>query len=488
MDSPEEKMSLHLDHLDAATAVELNPYLAGPFAPTQAELTLDEFELEGEIPADLNGVYVRNGPNPQFDPRGRYHWFDGDGMMHAIHFRDGRATYRNRWVRTSGFEREQAEGAPLWSGIIEPWRDNPPGEPEKDTANTDVIFHNDRLLALWYRAGKPYALDPVTLETIGAEDFGGTLRCEVSAHAKVDERTGELCFFDYGFQPPYMRYGVVGPDGAIRHFVPIDLPGPRLPHDMAITENHSILMDLPLLTDPEAARAGRFKLMFERSMPSRFGVIPRYGRADQIRWFEADPCFIYHSVNAREQGEEVVLDVCRVKHPEPRSDLDGPLAQMLSYLRLDANMHRYRFNLRTGRTVEQTLDDDNSEFPSINQGMVGRHSRYAYNMHISPEKTLLFDGLMKYDVDRGTSETHWFGDGRWGSEAPFAPRPGSSDEDDGYLVSYVYDEREGHSEVAIIDAADLAAGPVCRVKLPVRVPLGFHATWVPGERLPGGSA
>ena len=169
-----------------------------------------------------------------------------------------------------------------------------------------------------------------------------------------------------------MRYGVVAPDGVVRDFVAIDMPGPRLPHDMAITENYSILMDLPLVNDPEAARAGRFKLFFDREMPSRFAVIPRHGRAEDVRWFEADPCFIYHTVNAREDGDEIVLDVCRVKRPEPRSDLDGPLAQMLSYLRLDAHLHRYRFDLRTGRTTEQMLDDDNSEFPSINQERIGR--------------------------------------------------------------------------------------------------------------------
>jgi carotenoid cleavage dioxygenase-like enzyme len=481
-------MSLHVDRLDLVTATELNPYLAGPFAPTSEELTIRDLEVVGEIPDDLNGVYVRNGPNPQFEPQGRYHWFDGDGMVHAVHIGNGEAVYRNRWVRTGGFERERKAAGVLWKGIMEPWRDNPAGEPEKDTANTDLIFHNERLLALWYRAGKPYALDPVTLETLGAEDFAGTLRCEVSSHAKVDPRTGELCFFDYGLKPPYMRYGVVSPAGAISHFVGVDLPGPRLPHDMAITENYSILMDLPLVNDPQAARVGRFKLLFERDMPSRFGVIPRHGSADEIRWFEAEPCFIYHSVNAWEEGDEIVMDVCRVKRPEPRSDLEGPLAQMLSYLRLDAHMQRYRFDLRGGGTIEQVIDDDNSEFPSINQGLVGRRSRYAYNMHISPESELLFDGLMKYDAESGAAVTHWFGDGRWGSEAPFAPRPGASAEDDGYLVSYVYDEREGRSDVEVLDAADLAAGPVCRIKLPVRVPIGFHATWVPGERLPGGSA
>jgi carotenoid cleavage dioxygenase-like enzyme len=391
----EDGMSLHLETVEAPSA-SANPYLVGPYAATHDEVTLDDLEVMGEIPHDLNGVYVRNGPNPQFDPRGRYHWFDGDGMLHALHLADGQAVYRNRWIRTEAFERERREGGPP-------------------------------------------------------------------------------------------RYGVVGAEGAVKHFVPIDLPGPRLPHDMAITERHAILMDLPLFNDPAAAKAGRFKLFFDGGIPSRFGVIPRYGDADSIRWFDAEPCFIYHSVNAWDEGDEVVLDVCRVKKPEPRSDLDGPLAQMLSYLRLDAHLHRYRFDLRTGRTSEQPLDDDNTEFPSVNLGMVGEKTRFAYTMHISPEKTLLFDGLMKYDVDSGSAETYWYGDGRWGSEAPFAPRPGSSSEDDGYVLSYVYDEREERSDVEVLDARDVTAGPVCTIRLPVRVPLGFHATWVPGERLAGAS-
>ena len=443
----------------------------------------------GEIPDDLNGVYVRNGPNPQHEPNGRYHWFDGDGMVHSVHIADGQATYRNRWVRTDGFEREREAGAPLWKGIIEPLGENPPGEPEKDTANTDLVFHNERLLALWYRAGKPYALDPVTLETLGAEDFDGTLRCEVSAHAKVDERTGELMFFDYGMKPPYMRYGVVSPEGVVRHFVGIDLPGPRLPHDMAITERHSILMDLPLFNDPEAARHGRFKLFFDRDMPSRFGVIPRYGNSCQIRWFEADavlhlPLGERLGGGRRGRAGRLPREAAGAAHrprgparerallPAPRR-APAPLPVQPAHRQDDRADDRRR---------QQRVPVDQQ------QRARARRSRYAYNMHISPESTLLFDGLMKYDVHTGARETHWFGDGRWGSEAPFAPRPGATEEDDGYLVSYVYDEREGRSEVEVLDARDVTAGPLCRIKLPMRVPIGFHATWVPGEKLPGGSA
>ena len=483
----EEPLTLH--HDPVSIALERNPYLEGPYAPVHDEVVVPDLEvLEGEIPDDLNGVYVRNGPNPQHEPIGRYHWFDGDGMLHSVHFAEGRASYRNRWVRTEGFERERAEGRAVWGGIMEPFGNNPPEAPEKDTANTDLVLHGDRLLATWYRAGEPYALDPLTLETLGAEDFGGTLRCEVSAHAKADVSTGELMFFDYGIKPPYMRYGVVGPEGAVRHFVPIDLPGPRLPHDMAITDRHSILMDLPLIADEKAARRGRHKLDFRPDLPARFGVIPRHGRPEEIRWFEADPCYIYHSINAWEEGEEIVLDVCRVVQPQPVSSSEGPLAQMLTYLRLDAHVHRYRFDMKSGCTREQRLDDENTEFPSIDQRRNGTRARYANTMHISNERSLAFDGLTRYDLESGDSRTHWYGKGRWGSESPFAPRPGGDGEDDGYVVSYVYDTVTETSEVIVLDAARVDEGPVARVGIPVRVPLGFHATWVPAERLPGGSA
>ncbi|HZN16442.1 MAG TPA: carotenoid oxygenase family protein [Acidimicrobiales bacterium] len=471
------------------TLVEANPYLAGLFSPVTEERTDDDLEVIGEIPPDLDGVFVRNGPNPQFAPPGRYHWFDGDGMVHALRFRNGQASYRNRWIRTRAFERESAEHAPLFTGVME----NPSGNPDlglrlplKDSANTDLVYFRDRVLATWYMAGEPYAIDPLTLETLGVDDFQGTRPCQVSAHAKVDEHTGELLFFDYSPVPPYMRYGVVGADGRLSHLVDIDLPGARLPHDMAATEHYSILMDLPLINDPVALRQGRHKILFDTDLPARFGVIPRRGRADEIRWFEADPCYVYHSVNAWEEGDEIVLDLCRVTKPAPREDAVGPLAKMLSYLRLDAHLYRYRFNLVTGATSEAYLDDDNTEFPTMDVSRLGRPTRYAYNMRISPEPSLLFDGIVKYDTQTGDSDRHWFGDGRWGSEAPFAPRtmsPGRA-EDDGYLVSFVQDEVEQRSEVVVLDAADLGAGPVARVLLPGRVPIGFHAVWVRGDQLP----
>lgn len=468
-------------------ADEQNPYLYGVYAPVHDELDASDLEVIGEIPKDLNGVFLRNGPNPRYEAPGRYHWFDGDGMVHAVHLENGQARYRNRWVRTAAFEAESQAGKALWTGVMENPKDNPFGNTHglnlKDSANTDVIFHRGKVLATWYLCGTPYSLDPLSLETLGAEDFLGTLTGDVMAHPKVDERTGELFWFDYGPTPPYMRYGVVGPKGTVDHVTDIDLPGPRLPHDMAITDQYAVLMDLPLFQDLEAARHGRHKLTFDRDTPARFGVLPRHGDGSTIRWFEASACYIYHVVNAYEQGDELILDVCRVKQPKPVSDRRSKLAQMLEYLRLDAQLWRYRFDLRTGKTTEGPVDDANTEFPSIDDRLTGQPNRYAYNVSISPEETLMFDGIVRYDRVTGEKQEHQFGPGRWGSESPFAPRDGSTGEDDGYLVSFVQDEREQRSELVILDAADLGAGPIGRVLLPQRVPLGFHACWIRADQL-----
>ncbi|HSF85827.1 MAG TPA: carotenoid oxygenase family protein [Acidimicrobiia bacterium] len=475
------------DALAVALDAGENPYLMGPYAPVHNEIDATDLEVIGEIPADLEGLYVRNGPNPRFRTEGRYHWFDGDGMLHAIYLENGEATYRNRWVRTAGFEQDTSAGRGLWQGIAEPRIGNPDDGSRlrlKDTANTDVMFHNGNLVALWYLSGAPYKVDPFTLETLGTQDWNGTRTSCVMAHAKVDPRSGEFVFFDYGPQPPYMSYGVVSSDGVVKHFTDIEIPGARMPHDMAITENYSILMDLPLVVDEASANAGRHRLNFVHDTPARFGIIPRLGGNEQVRWFEAEPCYIYHSINAYEAGDEIVMDVCRFRVPGPPAiDLSGPLASILNYLRLDAYVHRYRFNLATGGTTEEVLADRNTEFPMIHPGRFGEKNRYAWNVSINSDVTMYFDGLVRYDLETGAEERYAFGAGRYGSEAPFAPRPGATAEDDGYVMSFVYDAATERSELVILDAADITGGPIGRVLLPVRIPNGFHACWVPAEDL-----
>ena len=461
-----------------------NPFLTGLFAPVNREITADELPVIGEIPKDLEGVYLRNGPNPTLEPRGRYHWFDGDGMVHAVAFRDGKATYRNRWLRTAGFVTEQEAGHAIWPGLMDrPDPSMPRGSGSdawlKDTANTDLVFHNGYALALWYQCGLPYKLDARTLDTRGVENFGGGLRRTVSAHAKVDEHTGELLFFDYATTPPFMTYNVISAKGELVHYSAIDLPGPRLPHDMAITEHYSILMDLPLFWDPQLLPQHIHKVTYYPELPSRFAVLPRYGGNDDVKWFEATPCFIYHVINSWEEGDEIIMDACRVVEPRPQSASgEGALARMQAFLRLEAQLWRWRFNLKTGAVKEEQLDEAKTEWPTMNRQRLGRKSRYAYNAYVPK-----FNGLVKYDIDRGTSEEHLFGPGRIGSEAPFAPRRNAKDEDDGYVVSFIADANTNTSEVLILDAKSFSSEPVARVPLPQRVPVGFHALWVPGTKL-----
>ena len=466
-----------------------NPYLEGPFAPVFEECDAEDLPVVGELPREIDGVFLRNGPNPIHAPRGRYHWFDGDGMVHAVGFRDGRASYRNRWIRTQGLDAEQSAGRALWPGYLErPDPAAPPGSGSdgwlKDSANTDLVFHNGAVLALWYQCGMPYRLDPRTLATLGPERFGGRLARQVSAHAKVDAATGELLFFDYATQAPFLTHHVVSRDGELMRSDEIELPGPRLPHDMAFTERFSILMDLPLFWDPSLLAQRVHRLAFHRDLPSRFALLPRGG--GPVRWFEAEPTYIYHVVNAWDEGDAVVMDACRVVDPGARpSTLGGPLARMLATLRLDTRLHRYRFDLRSGTTREEDLDDQNAEFPSIDARRAGVTTRYAYLPHIAPDvNTLLFDSIIKYDTRTGKTVTHGFGPGRYCSESPFAPRVGGEAEDDGFVVCFVHDAEGGDSEAHVLDARDFGAAPLAVVKLPRRVPVGFHACWVDGTQLP----
>ena len=466
---------------------ETNPYLLGPYAPVEQELEATDLPVIGEAPRDFSGAYFRNGPNPRFAPKGGYHWFDGDGMVHAVHIDDGRVRYLNRYVQTRGLKKDEANGGALWSGLMEPVKENP-SRWYKDTGNTDIVFHNRQLLATWYLAGTICELDPLTLETLGNTELEPGRRAKISAHPKVDPKTGELLFFDYGAVPPFMSYGVLGADGALKHLVPIDLPGPRLPHDMAFTENYSILMDLPVFLRPQAFKLGRWMVDFHEDMPSRFGIIPRYGASDEIRWFEADPCYVYHSVNAWEEGDEIVMLGCRVDDPLPKPNpKEGRWSHLIANLQVRARLHRWRFNLRTGETRQEYLDDLIAEFPTIDANRTGRPTKHAYHARLNTDRTLLFEALIKYDTDTGASTTLEYGPGRYGSEAPFAARENAKSEDDGYIVSFVTDTNEASSELWIIDALDLQAGPVARVGLPQRVPLGFHACWVDGDALPSQS-
>jgi carotenoid cleavage dioxygenase len=464
-----------------------NPYLHGVHAPTLHETTAFDLAVEGELPADLHGAYVRNGPNQMFPPKNLYHWFDGDGMVHAVYFRDGRADYRSRLVRTDGLGDEMQLGESVWPGVMGPVDVDAPRHYLKDTANTDIVWHNGALLALWYLCGVPYRLDPLTLDARGRDDFGGRRATSVSAHPKVDERTGELVWFTLAeFEPPFMTYGVVSRDGELVHAIPVELPGPRAPHDITITEHHSILHDFPFFHDVKVLREHGFRVArFHRDLPSRFGVVPRRGGESEVRWFEFEPGYALHMVNAWEDGDWIVMDGCFQPDPSVRRNPEeGELASMLGYLRVRAHLHRWEMNLRTGETRESQLDDLNVEFCLPDTDLYGVKTRYSYHQYLPEDMvTVEFRALVKYDHESGAASRYDYPDGWYASEAPFARRRGAAAEDDGYVVTVMTDADGFRSECWVFDAQQIGSGPIARVKLPSRVPSGFHAKWIAGDRI-----
>ncbi len=472
-----------------------HPYLHGVFAPVDTEVAADDLVVEaGEVPADFNGMYVVNGPCQRFKPKTKYHYYDGDGMLHAIQFKDGKASYNSKWIRTLEFNEEQKHGENIWPGICGPYNFDLPHSPIKDNSNTDVIYYNGKLLSLWYMAGTPYGINAHSLETEGPESFKGMLTHNLSAHSKIDLRTGELLFFNYQNKEPYMSYGVANARGEMLFDIPIEIPGPRSPHDLGVTRNYSILHDLPFFHDVNILEKHNKRVVtFHPDVPARFGVIPRHGQSHEVRWFDAAPCYILHIVNCWEENDEIVMVGCRQPDPGGRRDpMEGPLASQLAERRRVHHLHEWRFNLTTGQTRERVLDDTNTEFPTINRLYLGEKNRYSYQQYIPligeegniSGRMQTFDALFKYDLTDGSYQRFNYGEGRCGSETHFAPRTGAgfdSEEDDGYLVTFVHDSRDWTSRCLLFDARDIEQGPVATIRMPRRFHAGFHATWVRGE-------
>lgn len=471
---------------------DVHPYRTGPWRPNFVEYNATDLSIWGSLPAGLDGVYLRNTENPRFESQVMYHPFDGDGMLHAMEFCEGRVNYRNRFIRTQDFLAESEAKRSLSLGLLEsPDLSVRPGlRPGgmKDASSTDVVVHNGLALTSFYLCGQAYQLDPVFLEQCGPADWGGGFPFDagISAHARVDEAAGELLYFSYGMQSPCMRYGVVDASGRVAHQTPISLPGPRFPHDMAFTQNYVVLNDLPLFWNPRHLASNVYKPRFFPDLPSRFAVLPRRGQGHDAQWFEAPATYVLHFVNAFEEGDEVVLDGFPQDVPMTETAVRGqPLESFKRSLDIHAmgtHLSRWRFNLKTGKTRVERLSPEVSEFPSINNAYRGVANRYTYCMLGEPG-WFLFNGILKHDNVTGAEARYVFPKGVFASETPFAPRKGGTSEDDGYLVTYVTDMNSDSSACWVFAAQDLAAGPIAKVGLPERISSGTHAYFAPRAAL-----
>jgi carotenoid cleavage dioxygenase-like enzyme len=444
-------------------------HLRGNYAPVTAEVTAYDLPVEGAVPRALRGRFVRNGPNPKNGESP--HWFFGDGMLHGVELREGRAAwYRNRWVKTRAF----LEDAPRFT---------PDGERDLTVgvANTHVIAYGGRLLAL-VETSFPTEVTR-DLETRGCYDFGGRLRTSMTAHPKICTRTGELHFFGYSFRPPFLVYHRADAAGSLVQSEAIEVAGPTMMHDFAITDRHVVFMDLPLVFDLEMAMAGVMPYRWSDEYGARLGVMPRGGSDVDVRWMEIPPCYVFHPLNAYEdQQGAIVLDV--VRYPELwRTGSATSVSPTWTTGRLQVPaLHRWRIDVAGGRVGEHPLDDRAIEFPRCDERRVGRANRYGYAVHTGQgADRSTGTSLIKYDLQGGTSVSHDFGLGRLPSEAVFVPASSDAAEDEGWVMSFVYDASRDGSDLVILDAADFAGKPVCVITLPQRVPFGFHGSWIPDE-------
>jgi carotenoid cleavage dioxygenase-like enzyme len=430
-------------------------FRTGNYAPVHDELTAFDLQVEGSIPADLNGWYLRNGPNPR---AGAGHWCVGDGMVHGIRLENGRAAwYRNRWVRTESFEHP----IPLYN-------DDGSRNLHSSIANTHVVRHAGKTLALM-EFSLPYEISN-DLKTLGAYDFGGMLTDSMTAHPKICPTTGEMHFFGSGnILEPHVSYHRADASGRLTVSRPIDVPALTLMHDFALTDSHVIFMDLPLLFNLNVAltqpQQRDLPYRWDDNHGARLGLLRRDDPYGPVRWFDIDPCFVFHIANAYDSGGSVILEVLR--YPEMWRDS--------SDFEDDAVLWRWKVNVDTGVVEESQLDDRGVEFPRVDDRRVGAPARYSVAVGSG--------ALVRYDLQRDTATEHRFGGGGGHHGAPgeavFAPAVGQSDELAGWYLTYVYDPATDGSDLVVIDASDFEGDPVARIRLPRRVPHGFHGNWIP---------
>ncbi|MEU5696175.1 carotenoid oxygenase family protein [Actinosynnema sp. NPDC020468] len=452
------------------TTIEVQGY----WTPVPDEIDAVDLEVTGALPAELTGRYFRNGPNP-LPGETETHRFVGHGMIHGVRLREGRAEwYRNRWVRTRNLD-----GAP---------RDLPDGSRDRTvgSANTHVVHHAGRVLAL-LEGTVPYELSR-ELDTIGPCDFGGRLTGAMTAHPKEDPATGELHFFGYSARPPFLTYHVLSPRGDLVRSRDVEVKGPTMMHDFAVTANHVVWLDLPLVFDL-ARRQDDIPYRWDDGYGARIGVMPKHGDGP-VRWFEVDDCYVFHIGNAFEDADgAVVIDVVRYA-PESfrqawkafeevgRSTAPNPgPAHRVARLG-EARLHRWTLDPATGRVHSGQRDDRDLEFPTINDSRTGLPNRYLYTIvKGGPDETSNL--VVKFDGDTGASTTHDVGAHRRAGEAVFVPAADGRAEDEGWLIALAGDRAANRSELLVLDATDLSAPPVASVRLPRRVPGGFHGSWIP---------
>ena len=445
-----------------------NRYLQGNYGPVAQEVTAFDLPVIGEIPAELAGRYLRNGPNPLSEvDQSTHHWFIGDGMVHGVRLLDGKAEwYRNRYVGSTHLSEQR--GQPDIPGRN--WNDNPSGP------NTNVGGFAGTTWAMVEAGGCPVELT-YDLETVGRNDFFDTLPGAFTAHPKVDADTGEMHAVVYAL-PQWMdhvQYVVVGTDGCVRRTVDVPVKDGPMVHDMSLTQRYAVVYDMPVTLDLDLAFAGRFPFSWNPDHGSRLGLLPREGEASDIVWVDVPISYVFHPMNAYDAPDgSVVIDLCVYDRMFDK-DVLGPFGDNF------ARLERWVVDPAKRTCSTTVIDSSRTEFPRHRGSLTGKPYRYGYCASPGLEPGW---PTIKHDLHTGERSVFDHGPGRSAGEPVFVGRAGSTVEDDGWLVTFVHDVPEGKAELVILDAQDFSRPEVARVMLPQRIPYGFHGNWVSDRSVP----
>lgn len=458
-----------------------NPYLSGNFAPVRGEDDFCPLPIVGEIPAGLHGTFFRNGPNPQFAPRDAYHWFAGDGMVHAFQLTDGEVRYRNRYVRTPKFEVENAASRALFGTFGNPTTSDPSVHgKDSGLANTNIVFHAGRLLAL-EEAHQPTEMDSRTLATKGYVPLAGRAN-RFTAHPKIDPETGEMVFFGYsageGYFTDQVMYGVADRAGKVTRLEQFTGPYCSMIHDFMVTRDHVLFPVLPLTGSLPRAMQGGPAFAWEPDKGSHVCVMRRDAGVGTVRWFTTDATYVFHVMNTWEEGDKIFAHVMQYENAPMFPNADGSHGAHAA-----ARLALWTFDLAgdTNTIRREYIDDIAGEFPRLDERRAGlqyRHGYFAANTR--PDSKMLFNAIAHTDFATGKRALYTLPNGDVTGEPVFVPRAPDAPEGDGWLLAIVYRGAEDRSDFCVLDAQDMAKGPIAIAQLPRRVPFGFHGNWVEG--------
>lgn len=452
-------------------------FFNGNNTPVFEERYVKNLNVIGELPKWLNGVYMRNGPNPHFDSNELSYPYDGDGMVHAIYFENNRVAYRNKWIKTVELEAEKRAGKSLWRSITKPRfpkrkeskQYDIPFVPVKSTANTNIIQHAGHIFAM-YETGLPYKISE-NLETIGSFDYDGGIK-GMSAHPKIDPKTGDMHFLQYSLiQFPYLRYYVISKEGRVTKDIPIPVKAKTMIHDMILTPNYVVFFLCPMYMSLTKTLFLQNPLTWKPKKGTKIGIIPRNSKKPKVSWTTTDAFFVWHTMNGFEQNGNIVMDYVKHKCDKIGMTEGAPL------------LNRMVLHPQKGIISDTVYDDQNVEFPNINNRMTGENYQFGYVAKINDKTknelpTGHFSELVQYDFHNNTHKIHRLPKGFTVGEPTFVPHPYKKEEVDGVIVSFIHDQTTNTSKLIVIEPLNFDKAPLAIIDLPFRVPNGFHGDWV----------